>query len=170
MSPIRCLAILCLLASLAGPSTATAQEHGITLGLLGGVGGSPDSDDYTETSFQVLAGLDVARRTEVQLRVGRLDLELAQQPTELSYITLGSEYAFDADFYDSGIILGLGWYQLDDIGGLGDQDTLGAYGGVTGEFEITERWSVLVEFTGHWADLDVAQVFLHAHVGVAVHF
>ena len=170
MLSIRCFLAVCLLAILAVPSSAVAQDRGITLGLLGGVGGSPDSEDYTETSFQFLAGLDVANRTEVQVRLGQLDLDFAGFTTDLSYVTIGSEYLFDADYYDSGILLGLGWYQLDGIAGFGDEDSLGVYGGVSGDFSITDRWSILVELTGHWTDLDTAQVFLHGHVGVAVHF
>ncbi|MEM8930866.1 MAG: hypothetical protein AAGE94_06815 [Acidobacteriota bacterium] len=170
MLPIRCCLALCLLATLAVPSNAAAQDRGITLGLLGGVGGSPDSEDYTESSFQFLAGLDIATRTHVQLRLGQLDLALDGRTTDLSYVTLGSEYRFDADYYDSGIILGLGWYQLDGSAGVADEDSIGVYGGVTGDFPINDRWSVLVELTGHWADLDAAQVFLHGHVGLAIHF
>ena len=170
MYPNRCFAVLCLLAIRAGASTAAAAERGITLGLLGGVGGSPESEEYTSTSVQVLAGLEIANRTHVQLRAGQLDVDFAQRATDLTYVTLGSEYRFDADFYDSGIILGLGWYQLGEAIGLPEEDALGLYGGVTGEFTLTDRWSLLVEFTGHWADLDAAQVFLHGHVGIAVHF
>lgn len=174
MLSIRHAAVLSLLAALLAPLPAAAQGFGFTLGLLGGVGGSPDSEEYSGGSFQALASLDVARRTHTQLRLGRLDIDLENSgivlESELSYVTIGSEYRYDADFYTSGVILGIGWYDLDDDFGLFADDALGAYAGVTGDFALSDRWSLLVELSGHWADLDGAQVFLMGNAGIAFHF
>ena len=40
----------------------------------------------------------------------------------------------------------------------------------TGDFRINDRWSVLVEFSGHYADMDYAQIFVMGHIGVGFHF
>lgn len=157
------------------PGTAQAQDSRFTVGLFGGVGGSPDTDSFTEPSFQILGAMDWAPRTHVQLRLGQLDtaFEAAGGGTydaDLRYITVGTEYRVNADYYESGLVIGLGYYDLDGPIATLDDDTFGLNLGVTGDFEVSPRWSVLVELTGHFADFEDAQIFIMGHVGVGFRF
>ncbi|MEM8997490.1 MAG: hypothetical protein AAGF23_22080, partial [Acidobacteriota bacterium] len=158
---------------------ASAQTSAFSLGLLGGVGGSPDSDSYTEVSFQLVASWEWRLRTHAQLRVGQLDLDLdlddsfgdAQVGADLTWIGLSTEYRYNADFYDSGYIIGVGYYSLETDGaflpgggfvGATDEDSIGIHIGTSGHFRLGTRWSIPVEIMGHWADFDAAQIFITA--------
>jgi hypothetical protein len=114
----------------------------------------------------------------VVARLGQLDLEPgdgfgAFVSARLRYLTVAGEYRFRRAWHDSGIFLGLGAYELDgrlSEGGRRDQTAAGVTGGVTGDFRLTHRLSVLVELAGHWADLDEANVFLTFHAGLGIRF
>ena len=146
------------LACLALPGSALAQDSGFTLALMGGVGGSPDSDGYSDGNIQLLGAY-------TELRVGRLDLSASDQipDSELTYLALGTDYRIDADYYSSGLVLGIGYYQLESDSGFFDEDGLGLHVGVLGDFQLTDRWTLL-------ADLDAAQIFLIANIGIGFRF
>ena len=73
---------------------------------------------------------------------------------DLTYATVGGEYLFNEGYYTSGVYLGLGWYGLDG-GELAESDSEGSIGlalGLTGDFAITKRFSILVELSGHYTE------------------
>lgn len=176
------VSLAALAALLALPGLARAQElYTYSADVLGGVGGSPDPDEgdgFSNTGFQLNLGLVTEPRTHLKLRLGRLQLDSDDSfgsltGAELTYATLGGEYRFPERFYDSGIYIALGGYRLegDDAGGRAREDTsLGAAIGFTGEFQVNRFMGVLIELSGHYADLDEAQVFGMAHAGLSFHF
>ncbi|MEM1177612.1 MAG: outer membrane beta-barrel protein [Acidobacteriota bacterium] len=183
-SPLRlaiyAVAALALLTAL----PASAQTSGFSLGLLGGVGGSPDSDSYTGTSIQAVASWEWRLRTHAQIRVGVLELDIDDVVdgfdvgADLTWVGLTTEYRHNADFYDAGYIIGLGYYSLETDttvipGGViaaTDEDAIGVHLGVSGHFNIGNRWAVPIEIMGHWADFDAAQIFITAQAGLAYRF
>jgi hypothetical protein len=174
--------LLTLAALLALPGAAHAQElYTYTASLLGGLGGSPNPDQgdgFGNTGLQLNLGMVTEARTHVDLRLGRLALDSddsfgSLSDAELSYATIGGEYRFPEGYYDSGLYVAIGGYRLEGTraNGRSDQDTaLGAAIGLTGEFEINRHLGVLIELSGHYADLEEAQVFGMAHAGISFHF
>lgn len=169
-------------ALLAVPGAASAQQlYSFTLSGMAGFGGSLDADpgdEITLGSYQLGAAMVTEPRTLVGVRYGRIAFD-ADQPLEglfdadLTYLTLAGEYKFDHSFYEGGMYVGIGGYRLEgvDAFGAGEDDTsFGLAVGVTGEFPITRRFGVLVEFAGHYTDLDRAQLFATGQAGLAVHF
>lgn len=163
------------------PGAARAQElYTFTAGLLGGIGGSFDvepGDDLGNTGFQLNLTMVTEPRTHVGFRLGQLSLDSEDRfgslsEAELSYVTVAGEYRFPQGYYESGLYIGLGGYRLEGSrGGRDEQDTaVGLNLGVTGEFEVTQWLGVLVELSGHYADLDDAQFFGMGHAGLAIHF
>lgn len=178
--------VLCLLAVfaavLAAPGVASAQQlYSFSLSALGGLGGSLDAnsgDGLGNGSFQISASMVTEPRTVVGVRYGQIGFG-TDEPLEdlrnadLSYLTLAGEYKFDQSFYEAGMFVGLGAYELEGIDPAGrsrDDTALGIAIGATGEFPITRRFGVVLEFTGHVTDLDTAQFFGTAHGGLVVHF
>lgn len=168
-----------------GAGSVQAQNSTFSVGAFGGAGGSPDSDNFTGGGFQLLASMNWAPRTNAQLRFGTLEVGLDADTstgvvgivdTDLRYLTIGTEYTSNADYYEAGVVIGLGFYDLDGSAAfagqsfLVDDDALGLFLATTGDFRINSRWSVLVELSGHYADLDAAQIFLMGHVGVGFRF
>jgi hypothetical protein len=172
-----------LVAVLALPAAARAQDHyTFSAAVLGGLGGSPDVDgaNYGNGGFQVNLGMVTEPRTILGLRVGHLSLNRPDPfgsltGAGLSYATIGGEYRFRETYYDSGIYLALGAYRLtgtDAFGASRDHTAAGASLGFTGEFPITRQLGVLVELSGHYADLrrEGVQLFGMGHAGVIWHF
>ncbi len=178
----HCLRRLTLLAALLLlPGAARAQEmYTFTAGLLGGIGGSLDAepgDDLGNTGFQLNLTMVTEPRTHVGFRLGQLSLDGEERfgsltEAELSYVTVAGEYRFPQSYYESGLYIGLGGYRLEGSRGSQDeQDTaIGLNLGVTGEFRVTQWLGVLIELSGHYADLDEAQFFALGHAGLAIHF
>ena len=90
--------------------------------------------------------------------------------SELTYLTLAGDYSLSAGYYQSSLFLGVGYYGIDGQNTYEDDTALGLNVGTTGDFRINDRWSVLIEFSGHYADLDYAQFFIMGHAGLAFHF
>lgn len=178
--PLACLAALAALLVL--PGAARGQElYTYSVGLLGGLGGSPDpdrGDGFGNTGLQLNLDMVTEPRTHLTLRLGELQLAGDDSfgsltDAKLSYATLGGEYRFPEGYYDSGVYVALGGYRTEgtDPGGRSREDTsLGAALGFTGEFRLNRYMAVLIELSGHYADLDEAQVFGMAHAGLSVHF
>lgn len=157
-----------ILATLCFSPGAEAQTLDLSLGAFVGFGGSPDSDSYSGSGFQLLAAVELTNDTLTGLRIGELGVDLESGfESDLTYLTLGTEYRRDADYYESGLLIGIGYYQLD--GGGIDDDSLGLNLGVTGEFKINKRFSAVVEFSGHYADFDDLQIFFMGHAGLVFH-
>lgn len=171
-----------LLAAALAPGAARAQEtYTFTVGALGGIGGSVDADPGDEldnTGFQLDLGMVIEPQNHLVLRLGRHDLDSGGRfedltNAELTYATIGGEYKYRHDYYDSGIYLALGGYRLEGdrpAGGSTDETAIGLALGVTGEFPVRRWLGVQVELSGHYADFDRANLFALGHVGLVVHF
>ena len=175
----RTTLVFALALSLAASSGAGAQEfHPFRASALLGFGGSLDSDHSSglaNSSFQIGFSFETEKDTAVGFRYARLDFDDGLNDdgfgsADLSYLTVAGEYSFSEGYYQSGLYLGIGAYKLGTTGplGLSDDDTgIGATVGVTGEFAVARHFAVLVELSGHWADLDAINLFGLGHVGVA---
>jgi hypothetical protein len=175
--------LLAVLALPTLPATARAEDlYTYSVAALGGVGGSPDVNgaNYGNGGYQVNFGLVTEPRTVLGLRIGKMSLNRPAvfgtlTGADLSYATIGGEYRLRQGFYDSGVYIALGAYNLrgrEADGTRRDQTAAGAALGLTGEFTITRRLGVLVELSGHYADFsrrDI-QFFAMGHAGLIVHF
>lgn len=180
MSAVRSLAVTSLALAalvvlpLATPDASQAQQHPFFVGALGGIGGATEDEPFEDRAVQLLFGYERGVRDYVVFRAGRLDLDADDDALDLegdlSWLTVASEYRLPEEFYVSGLFLGLGYYERAGNFGTGDEDAWGATLGVDGEFAITERWSVLVELSGHWADLPGDKFFTMALGGVTFSF
>jgi hypothetical protein len=169
-----------LAAVLAAPAGAGAQElYHFPASALGGFGGSLDADrgdGLGNPSFQLGLSMVTEARTHVGLRIGQIGFDEPLESiddADLTYLTLGGEYRFDRSYYQSGVYLGLGGYRLEGTrpdGSDADDTVLGMVLGLTGEFEINPNFGVLVEFSGHWADLEDTKAFAQGLGGIAFHF
>lgn len=172
------LSVLTLLAPLRS-AHAAEQLSAFTVALLGGAGGTSDatpSSGYGNASIQANFLLATEARTHVALRVGQLDFDDPAgglfEPS-LQYVTIGGEYRLQQSFYESGIYIALGGYRLGgDLanGQSDDETTFGLAVGATGEFKINRRLGVVIELSGHYADLERLQFFAMGHAGLSVRF
>lgn len=173
--PLLYALLLALLASSTfAPAPASAERLGFTVGLVGGIGGPVDGEIGEHTDVELQLGYDINSRDLFVLRVGRLDLDgsddLFASDGELSYVTATGEYRLPEDFYLGGLFLGLGYYDLQTDFGFVDDSAFGFTVGVNGEFPLSDRWGILVEFTGHWADLEAENLWVMATAGVRFSF
>jgi hypothetical protein len=181
----RLFVLFAVLVALLGlPSAARAQQdelYTFTVSVLGGLGGSVDAepgDSFSNTGLQLNLTMVTEPQTHVGFRFGQLALDDDEffgslTDADLTYVTLGGEYRFSEGFYDSGVYVGLGGYRLEgtSFSGEDEEDTaLGLTIGVTGEFPVNRWLAVLVELSGHYADLEEAQIFAMGHAGLAIHF
>jgi hypothetical protein len=164
-------------------SPGRAQDYTWTLSLLGGVGGSLSDGGGSEAAYQVGFGLQFEPNANVWLKVGELDFATGSDVGELqqgsiTYVNLGGEYQFSESYYESGLYLGLGAYDLEgrrvvapDILLPRDGDTVvGLVLGATGEFKITPSFVFLAEISGHILDSSDLRVLGTAHFGFGLHF
>lgn len=174
MIQLRSFAILvvaCASLSFALPTQAQSSEY--TLGLVGGIGGTEDTGNYNQTNLQALFAFEWAPRTLFVVRAGQMELdgESGTLPEgDLRWLTLSTEYRLPAGFYQSGLFIGIGYYNLESTGGFLDDSAFGLNLGVTGDIPVTRHFSILVEVSGHYADLDSTQLLLMAQGGLAFHF
>ncbi|MCY3929225.1 MAG: hypothetical protein OXG81_13230 [Acidobacteria bacterium] len=164
------LAIVLLL--LVGASTAGAQErYSYTVTLSPTIGGS-FSEGTDNSGVQASFTWRTQPRTAVGVRLGSISLSGDQVGSQASptfkYATVAGEYRFQELYYQSGVFFGLGLYQLGN--GVESEEGPGLTAGVTGDFPINKRLSVVVELSGHYADIDAASTYASAHVGVAYQF
>lgn len=181
------LLTLSILATLAGlwPATSDAESlYDFRFGLLGGLGGAFDAEPdpgFSNLGLEAYFSMETEERTRFAVRLGELDLDTDSSgflpDTTLRYVTLSGEYASTASFYESLLFLGLGFYDAQDTLSLTngqlllrDDSALGLTLGTSGEFRLTDRLNLIVQFSGHYADLDFAQFFLMAHAGIGYHF
>ena len=181
------LVALALVATLFLPSQAAeAQEsYTFTLSALGGVGGATNADKgdgIDNSGYQLGFALVTQPKTHVGLRLGSLDLASdegfggggAFTDVDLTYATLSGEYRYSYEWYESGVYFGLGAYNLQGLSLLDgtnfDTTSIGLVIGLTGEFNLSRHLGVLVEFAGHFTDLNEASTFITANAGIAFHF
>ncbi len=164
------------------PGAARAQErYNFSVAGLGSIGGSLDAepgDDLSNTGYQLNLSMVTDPQTHVGIRVGQLGLDGDEffgtlSDADLTYVTVGGEYRFNENWYDSGVYFALGGYRLEGTAFDGSDSRDNAIGlavGVTGEFKVNRWLGLLLEFSGHYADFDEAQFFAMGHGGLAVHF
>jgi hypothetical protein len=158
-----------------GISHKAEAESGydFSLGVLGSLGGTEETDSYTEQGFQIFAAMEMYPRTFFTVRYGQLGLDQDSGTLpegDLEYMTIGTEYRYPSGFYSSGLFIGLGYYNLNSDSGFFDESAFGLNLGVTGDIPLTNNWSVMIEFSGHYADLDSTQLLLMGSAGIAFHF
>jgi len=173
------LAVLLGLLVLPGVAHA-AEQYTYTAGILGGIGGSFDADpgdDVSNSSYQLNLSMVTDTRTLVGFRVGKLNLDKqgafgSLTGADLSYVTLAGEYRFQESYYESGLYIGLGGYRLsgDRAGKAESQTSVGVVVGVTGELTVNRWLGVVVELSGHYVDVDEANLYGMGHAGLAFHF
>jgi hypothetical protein len=164
------------------PAAAGAQElYNFTASLLGGVGGSTDADPgngLDNLALQLGFAFVTESRTQLGFRLGNFDLGSetlfgSLRNADLTYLTVSGEYRFREAYYESGVFLGLGGYQLQGTGPTGRSENETAAGltlGFTSEFKVSRRLAIQLELAGHYADFDEAQIFVTGLAGVAFHF
>jgi hypothetical protein len=159
------------------PASSSAQQHqyNFSIGLLGGIGGSPDADpDLGVDNFGLEAffSMETSIRTRFVVRAGQMGLESdgGVIDTDLNYLTLSGEYEFHESSYEAGLFIGLGLYELDPTRGIPDESSVGLTIGTTGDIRLTDRLSVIIQISGHYVDFDYAQFFVMGHAGLAFHF
>lgn len=164
------------------PGAARAQErYTFSAAALGSIGGSIDAepgDDLSNTGYQLNLAMVTDPRTHVGVRLGQLGLDGDEffgslTDADLTYVTVGGEYRFNENWYDSGVYLALGGYRLEGTAGDGSDsrdNSLGLAVGVTGEFKVNRWLGVLLELSGHYVDFDEAQIFGMGHGGITIHF
>jgi len=167
-----------LAAVLAGP--VAAQEHLFRAALFTGLGGAFDaepSDDLDHSSYQLGFSWTIEPDVLVGVRYGELgwDADEALGPrlgSDLQYLTAAGEYLFNEGYYRSGLYFGLGWYQLEEdaVAEISSDSAIGLVLGLTGDFRLTDRFSILVELSGHYTDLEDADILGMGHAGIAFHF
>ncbi len=180
--------VLCCL-----PASSSAQSNNrYAVGLMAGLGGTTASepasatvddvfllDDQFNFGYQLLFNMEVRRGVLFGVRLGQLDVEVANNAlaalgtpveSELTYLTLSGEYRFSEGTYQSGLFLGAGYYSVAGKSFFDDDTGLGLTVGTAGDFRLNDSWSVLVEFSGHYADLDYSQFFIMGHAGLAFNF
>jgi len=163
------------------PGAAAAQQlFNFTASALGGIGGAVDAepgDGIGNRSYQLGFAVVTEPSTLVGLRLGTIDFGSGQVgnlvDASLNYLTVAGEYRFQESYFDSGLYLGLGGYQLEGTrlgGGSDDKTAIGLVVGATGEFTLNRHLGVLIELSGHYSDLDEAKFFGMVQGGLAFHF
>ena len=166
------LLLATVLLLLVGASTAAAQErYSYTVTLSPTIGGS-FSEGTDKEGVQASFSWRTQPRTAVGVRLGSIGLSgdqvgTLESPT-FKYATVSGEYRFQELYYQSGVFFGLGLYQLGN--GVESEEGPGLTVGVTGDFPINKRLSVVLELSGHYADIDAASTYASAHVGLAYQF
>ena len=166
------LALATVFALLAGSVSAAAQErYSYNVSLGPALGGSLD-EGLGSTGFLGSFSWRTQPRTSVGIRFGSFDLSGEQvgslvDPT-LRYATISGEYHFQEIYYQSGVFFGLGLYQLGN--GADSEEGAGLTLGVSGDFPLNERFSIVVELSGHYADIDADSTFGTLSAGVAYRF
>jgi hypothetical protein len=172
---------LAVLLALSFAAAAQAQEEYSFRGALYlGLGGAFDvepEDDFDHSSFQLGFSWWSDDDILVGARYGELGYDDdeglgARRGSDLRYLTVAGEYLFNEGYYVSGVYIGLGWYDLAEDAAVGapSDSAIGVAIGLTGDFQVTRRFSVLLELSGHYTDLEDADLLAMGHVGVGYRF
>ena len=161
------------------------NDYNYNVNFLIGPGGSIDENDagYGNLVLQLGAAVYVESNTQVALRLGRMDwgdtdLLGDLSGPQLTYVTVAGEYRdrrgfFSGALFDSALFAGLGAYNLQGTGLDGideDQTAVGLTVGASGDFDVSKRFAIRLEVSGHYAGLDHAKIFGMLNVGLAYRF
>lgn len=181
--------MLLLLTAVVVPGSARAQGYTFTVNGLLGIGGSIDDSEpgFDNLNWQLGFSNAVHTRTHFGIRVGgtsfgsndRLGDDLTN--ADLTYVTLVGEYrerptAGSGRFIESGVYLGLGYFQLKGDSLSAEErvsdSSLGLTVGVTGDLPLNRKRNLAlrIEVQGQFADIDAASLFAIAQVGLSYRF
>ncbi len=171
--------IACVLA-LGLTSSGVAQEpYLFRVGLTGGAGAALDADrnsSFQAGAIQVALGMVTNERTQVTLRLGRIEFDRDVEgfsDARLDYGLIGGEYRFSQSYYDFGITLGLGGYQLQglELGEKAKASGIGIGLGLLGDFDLSQHLALTAEASVHYAFFDRSpRIYSAAMAGVAIRF
>lgn len=159
-----------------------AQERSLfSVALSGGLAGplGEDADaGFGQAAVQLAVAAQTDDRTWTSLRWGRVELDEDERPgavsaASLDYLTLAGELRIRQPAYEFGFFTGLGLYRLEGetaLGASSRDEALGVALGLTGDFDLTPRLSVVGEIDFHYAFLDDVKLYGAAMAGIAVHF
>lgn len=184
MSRVRIVArfvwVLVVAFSLSASAAGAQQTRHFSFGVLTGIGSALDADDADANNFSLQVNLAFLTelKTQIGVRLGTIEFDSSDRLDslmggDLTYLTIAGEYRFSESFFESGLFLGVGIYELDGVTPAGvaeSQSAIGLTAGVSGEFPVNPRWSVLVELVAHRAEFDAAKLFGSAAVGFLYHF
>lgn len=187
MQKLLTLTGLLIVAPLLMATVAEAQAHTFTTSGLLGFGGSIDENDagLSNLAWQLGFSNAIDAYTHFGVRVGGIEWDPGDRigfltDPSLRYVTLTGEYressgSFSGSFVDSGVYLGLGFYQLEASRPSGeklDETAVGLVFGVSGDMALNQRRSLAlrIELSGHYATLDAAQAFGMAQIGLTYRF
>ena len=174
--------VLCPLLSpaVAEAQTGSTGRYSFMGSALVGIGGGLGEDDVSasNTTFQLGFGMITQGDIRLGLRLGSISFDSEDRVGDLSdfgltFVTVGGEYLISEGYYTSGIYLALGGYQLDatsDLGGDADESTVGVALGLTGEFDVSERWVVRLEVSGHALPSTEIETMAMGLIGVGYRF
>lgn len=159
------------------PFQAAAQQrytYTYMVGLSVGLGGTADADPdpgFDNFNWQAMFGMDLEKNLRFGARLGQMSLDTGGgSGNDLTYLTLVGEYLTPGPHYASGLYLGVGYYDFAAGGFFPSDNSLGLTLGVTADFKMTDRFVLMLDLAGHYADLDYAQFFANANIGVAYRF
>ena len=164
--------------ALAAPLSAQQPIRSLT--LSGGLAGSIDEGDtgFSNPVVQLRFAVETSERGNLGVRLGRMEFdEVVRGRVEdvtVDYLSVVGEYMFDEPSHQSGLYIGLGFFDMDgtrlDGRGTVDEGSMGLVIGALGEFKVADRWFIYGEGMASYTGLDVAQIFANLQVGVGYRF
>lgn len=160
----------------AAPEAAALDRYAYSIGVDAVAGGPPNSEpdaDLDNFGGQVVFGWQSELRTYVVTRAGQLSLDVDEGDglldSDLRWLTVSGEYRFSDAAWDSGLFVGIGFYE-EEGSAIGDDSGLGLTLGTTARFPIVERLDLMLELAGHFTELERADVFVSGGAGVSFRF
>jgi hypothetical protein len=178
--PILVLALAATPRQARAQATVTTLDT-FTLGVMLGVGGSIDESDtgLDNLTFQISGSVVTEPNVEVGFRLGQMSFGSDERlgdvlDSDMTYLTFAGEYTFGEATYQSGMFIGLGLYRFagTEIFTTKSISTtkFGLTLGVTGEFDLSDRFGILAELSGHAVPGAPAEFFGAGLVGLAIYF
>ena len=175
----RALFLVAVLAVLQLSASPAAANEVFRLNIMAGAGGPLDADEAGLSNSSFMLGFSVEPEDQllVGLRVGQIDLGDVLVgdivTSSIEFATVVGEYRFTESFYESGLYIGLGVYQLDGTRLIGEalsEESVGLVIGITGEFLINPTLGFVLDFSGHLPNLDTVDTMVMGHAGLSIHF
>ena len=187
------ISVLLAASMLLPASAAVARSYTYAVSGLIGAGGSWDESDagFGNLAWQLNFTSDIAEKTFFAIRLGGMNWDSEDRVAEavgpsMFYASVAGEYietraSFSGGFVEPGVFLGLGYYWMGGDRWLDDEgiqtESFSDHGpglsvGLTGDIALNRNrnWTMRIEFSAHYADLDAAQLFGIAHVGLSYRF
>jgi hypothetical protein len=154
-------------------SGSALQAQAMSFGFM--LGGSESLEDGVDLNLgdtvrEVFFSTELEIDTNFRIKAGRVESESAERPGDLEYIQALIDYRFDEVFGSTTLFAGPALYRYEPDGDVEDESEYGFCGGVSGEFPVTRRFSLLAELTYHWVNFDDPYRFLTAAGGLKMRF